>query len=99
VCKFQKTLPSISLHQLAIGLHILELGVKYPKQDILGISSSRTGDKIKSQDEIRTEEKQERIKLVFSPKLVLTGVSPLVLDLHKPSLLPTFFIKLSFVEI
>jgi hypothetical protein len=47
------------------------------------MSSSKTGDKIKTQDENRTEEKQQRTKLVFSPKLVLTGVSPLVLDLHK----------------
>jgi hypothetical protein len=43
--------------------------------------SSITRDEIKSQDEINLKEMKERIKLVFSPKLVLTGVSSAVLDL------------------
>jgi hypothetical protein len=42
---------------------------------------SITRDEIKSQDENSLKEMNERIKLVFSPKLVLTGVSSPVLDL------------------
>ncbi len=49
-------------------------------------SFTKTGDKMKSQDENGTQdknlkiEKKEGIKLVLAPKLVLAGVSPLVLD-------------------
>jgi hypothetical protein len=42
---------------------------------------SITRDEIKSQDENTLNEMKERIKLVVSPKLVLTGVSSPVLDL------------------
>ncbi len=67
---------------------ILELSVMYPTVGILDPSFTKTGDKMRSQDENGTQDKnlkkkgkkKEGIKLVFSPKLVLPGVSPLVLD-------------------
>jgi hypothetical protein len=40
-----------------------------------------TRDEIKSQDENSLKEMKERIKLIFSPKLVLAGVSSPFLDL------------------
>jgi hypothetical protein len=66
---------------------ILELSVMSAKLGILDPPSfTKTGDKMKSQDENGTQdknlkiEKKEGIKLVLAPKLVLAGVSPLVLD-------------------
>jgi hypothetical protein len=64
---------------------------------------SITRDEIKSQDENRLKEMKERIELVFSPKLVLTGVSSPVLDLSYMRLLPLqlliLFLKSMLVRI
>jgi hypothetical protein len=61
--------------------HSVELSIKDPKLGVLGISFVKTRDEIKSEDEKCTRLKElEGTKLVFSPKLVLTGVSTPVLN-------------------
>jgi len=76
----------------------IELYLKYSKLGPSGPSFSKTGDEVRSQGENSThweregwEKKEHRTELVSSPKLVLNGVSPPVLDLHYLCL--RFFIK------
>jgi hypothetical protein len=58
----------------------LELSVKYPKLRVLVPSFVKTEDEIKGKAEKSRQEKR-RDQTAFSPNLVLTGVSPPVLDL------------------
>jgi hypothetical protein len=59
---------------------IIQLSVKYPKLSLkLGTNEDLGWTQY-------TVEKKQRTKLVFSPKLVLKWVSPLVLDLPNPSM-------------
>jgi hypothetical protein len=58
----------------------LELSVTYPKLRVLVPSFVKTEDEIKGKAEKSRQEKR-RDQTAFSPNLVLTGVSPSVLDL------------------
>jgi hypothetical protein len=76
----------------------IELYFKYPKLGPSGPSFAKTGDEVRSQGENSTHWEREggaikehRTELVSSPKLVLNGVSPPVLDL--PYLCLIFFMK------
>jgi hypothetical protein len=62
---------------------IVELSVEYPKQTrVLGASFSETGDEMRGEDENTAHMGGKTgAKLLFSPKLVLRGVSPPVSDL------------------
>jgi len=61
--------------------HNFKLFVKYPKLGLLGPNFVQTKDKMKNLDEHNTLEGGQGNKLVFSPKLVLKGISSLALDL------------------
>ncbi len=65
--------------------------MKDPKLGVLGPSFTKSGDEIKNQDEnstqVEKERKKAKTKLVVSPKMDPTGVSPPVLALCYLSLL------------
>jgi hypothetical protein len=61
--------------------HNSKLFVKYPKLGLLGPNFFQTKDKMKNLDEHNTLEGGQGTKLIFLPKLVLTRISSLALDL------------------
>jgi hypothetical protein len=77
--------------KISYNVVTIELSVKDPKLGVLGPSFTKSRDEIKNRDEkstqVEKDRKKAKTKLVVSPKMVPTGVSPQVLALCYLSLL------------